>query len=380
MRRLILLILGGIIVIVASAQLETLPELAERFPAPLQHTLLHVAAWQWAGLAFIVVVASLAGIITRTIFARLTRLRDRLVGHAMTDGTRKLICIAVGMLAGAALSVTLLADLQLPDRFNHAVLDVVEGFALLSAVLILYGLWDAVCDSLAARAVGYDRAERLLIPVARRLVRAIIVVIGILITLAAFFGAETITGLAAGLGVGGIVVALAAKDSLENVFASITILFDMPFALGDWIKMDKVEGSVEEINLRSTRIRSIDDTVITLPNANLIRNPVENFGARRFRRQRMELRVSYGSDPKALQGFCEAMRTFLNELPHAEKKPGWVELDNPGETSIGVVLIWWLDVSESIAEAQSRDAALEEALRQGKQLGIRFAPTAPNYT
>jgi MscS family membrane protein len=377
MRRLIILVIGVILVIVASAQLETLPDLAEQLPSDFHHTFLHVAVWQWAGLAFLAVIAGIAGVLGRAIFKRLTYLRDRLAPQEMTPGTRAFVSRSAGMLTSACLAFALLEDLQLPPRFENNVRELIGAFALLSAVMLLYGWWDAVCDTLAARAVGHDRAERLLIPVARRLVRAVIVVIGILIALATFFGAKTITGLAAGLGVGGLVVALAAKDSLENVFASITILFDMPFAIGDWIKIDKTEGSVEEINLRSTRIRSADDTVVTLPNSNLIRNPVENFGARRFRRQRMVLRVSYGCDPGALETFCQAMRDFLNAQPKVEKLKTWVEVDDPGETSIGIAMIWFLDVDRPIDEAASRHAAIEEALRQGKTLGVRFAPTAP---
>src|SRR5213075_891075 len=146
---------------------------------------------------------------------------------------------------------------------------------------------NAFCDYLIHRSESVDkRTERLLVPVTRKFVAVIILIGGLLVEAWVLFGGQHGAEAIAGLGIGGLAVALAAKDSVENVFGSLTILFDMPFALGDWVKIDKVEGVVEEINLRSTRIRTFEDSLITLPNSNLIKASVENFGARRFRRQR----------------------------------------------------------------------------------------------
>src|SRR5205085_10627722 len=109
------------------------------------------------------------------------------------------------------------------------------------------------------------------------------------------------------------------KDSVENVFGSLTILFDMPFALGDWVKIDKYEGIVEEINLRSTRIRTFEDSVITLPNSNLIKAAVENYGARRYRRQRFQIRVSYANRAENLDRFIASVRKYVDSVPQATK-------------------------------------------------------------
>jgi MscS family membrane protein len=241
----------------------------------------------------------------------------------------------------------------------------------------MYGWWDVVCDSLTARSLDQGKSERLLIPITRRFVRAVIIAIGLLIALAMFFGTQTLTGLAAGLGVGGVILALAAKDPVENVFASLTLMFDMPFALGDWIKLDKVEGAVEEINLRSTRLRTADDTLVTVPNANLIKAPVENFGARRTRRQKLNLRLSYDCDPKLIDTFCDSLRGYLEGQPKVENGRTTVELDDPSETSIGVVVIWFLDVSSAAEEAANRHAFLDEALRQRTAQGLQFAAPLP---
>jgi len=373
LRKTFLLVVGAIIVVLASAQLDSLTDLKDRLPSAFKNTFLHIEAWQWVGLGLVLVTCSIAGYVVRSLFKRVTFLRDRFAAQAMSNETRATVSLAAGILAATSLAQALVQDLELGDKFLNDVMLLIEGIAIFAAVLLVYGWWDAVCDSIAAKAAGHQRAERLLIPVTRKLVRALIVIVGILIALAEFYGPKTLAGLAAGLGLGGVVLALAAKDSVENVFASVTILFDMPFALGDWIVMDKVEGSVEEINLRSTRIRTATDTLITLPNANLIRAPVENFGARRRRRQRLNIRLSYNSPAEGIDRFCDGLREYIAKQPKLVKGLTSVQLDDPHEFTLGVVVMWFLDTNKVEDEAKSRHAVLEEALRLKSQYSVIFA-------
>ena len=100
---------------------------------------------------------------------------------------------------------------------------------------------------------------------------------------------------------------------------------------------NKVEGIVEEINLRSTRIRTLDDSVVTLPNSNLIKASVENFGARRVRRQRLSVRVASDTDPASLSKFVDAVREHLQAMKRTQKGRSIVELTEVGEASLGVL-------------------------------------------
>lgn len=375
MRKILVLLFATSIVVIAAAQLELLPEYAAHWPAPFHNSFLKVQAWQWAGVGFVIVISAIAGLVIRGLFKRLTYLRDRMSGQPMDDVTRVFVSKAAGLFGAGVLAYALMPDLLLTHLARHLE-GIAIGTSILGAVLLLYGWWDAVCDSLSAHAVGNRRTERLLIPVTRKIVHVLIVILGLLIALATFLGTKTLTGLVAGLGVGGVLFALAAKDSAENVLASITIVFDMPFAIGDWIKMDKVEGTVEEINLRSTRVRTAADTLITLPNANLIRSPVENFGVRRRRRQRVNLRLSFDCDPKQIDAYCDALREYLKAQELVVKDLTTVELDDPTETSIGVIAEWYLDTNSADEEAANRHAFLDEALRKKAELGLKFGAPA----
>jgi MscS family membrane protein len=112
----------------------------------------------------------------------------------------------------------------------------------------------------------------------------------------------------------------------------------MPFAIGDWVKIGEVEGVVEQINLRSTRVRTFEDSMITLPNANLVRASVENFGARRSRRQRFHLRVSYGDAAREPGGVLRSARAYLEAHPNVLEDSLLVELNVLAEPSLGVLV------------------------------------------
>lgn len=372
MRKALVFIVSTAVVVVAAAQLESLQDVAGRFPEALQGTFLHIKAWQWLGLAFLGLISVLCGLVVKWAAKRITILRDRFALEPMTSSTRNGIGIWAGLLGGSLFACVLVPSLLL-GRLGTDLQSLLRGVALAGGVLLLYSWWDAICDTLVARAAGHQRVEKLLVPMLRKMVRAAIVICGVLIAIGLYFDTKTVAGMIAGLGVGGLVVALAAKDSVENVFGSLTILFDMPFALGDWVKIDKVEGAVEEINLRSTRIRTAEDTIITLPNANLIRAAVENFGARRSRRQRLILRLSYDCDPKALDAYSGALRRYLAKRPKVDKERVVVELHDPEEASLGLLVQWFVDVPTYADEAKSRDELIAEALRLRKEHGVVFA-------
>jgi MscS family membrane protein len=243
-----------------------------------------VEVWKWIGLLLLVAVARLAMLVGSRIAGRVMRARDKYFPGEISTETQRGIRRAAGLLTGVLTCYPLTGWLDLPLKLDRAVALVLEAAIILAFALLAYALWDSICDSMAARASTVSaRAERLLVPLTRKFVRALILLIALFIGLSTLLNIN-VAAVIASLGLGGIVVALAAKDSVENIIGSVTLLFDMPFAIGDMVKIDKIEGIVEEINLRSTRIRTYENTLINLPNANLIRAAVENVSARQYRR------------------------------------------------------------------------------------------------
>ncbi len=188
----------------------------------------------------------------------------------------------------------------------------------LAAAMVLSVAWLLIVASRTFAGVMRDRApdtpgRGALIGLGERAARAALVLVGVLWAISEF--GYQVSSLVAGLGIGGIAVALAAQKTLENLFGSVAILADQPFRIGELVRVDGTEGIVESIGLRSTRIRTLDRTVVVIPNGKLADMKVESFGTRdRFRLQlKLDLRAS--NDPKAIEKFLSALRETVAARP-----------------------------------------------------------------
>ncbi len=135
----------------------------------------------------------------------------------------------------------------------------------------------------ALRATDASRLDNQFLPFAKDLLKVFVVVIGLLVIMGQVFGVN-VTALVGGLGIGGLAVALAAKDSLENLLASFTIFLDQPFGVGDLVTAGSVSGTVEKIGFRSTRLRTAEKSYLTVPNKSMIDKPLDNLSLRTARR------------------------------------------------------------------------------------------------
>ncbi len=295
--------------------------------------------------------------------------------RTLVDGPHRGVRRSIGLLAGVLFWWGSLPALEFTDTWLHGATRVIQGLIVAAAVWLVYSLWDGLCNVIMERAAAMDRrAEKLLVPVTRKLVRFLIVLGGSLIGLA-WIGAN-VAGVLAGLGIGGLAVALAAKDSIENIFGSLTILFDMPFAIGDWVKIGAVDGIVEEINLRSTRIRTFQDSMVTLPNSNLIRASVENYGARRFRQLKLRLSVPFDTPEEALTGFCSDLDAALRALTWTRREPVYVHPYEMTDAGIVVLIECFIECETYEEELVARDVVLRETAQAARKHGVRAVGSA----
>ena len=147
-----------------------------------------------------------------------------------------------------------------------------------------------------------------------KIVNFLIMIIGLLVML--YLGGVQLTAVISGLGIGGFAVALAAKDSLANFFGTLSILFSDIFSQGDWIAVDGKEGTVIEIGLRVTKLRTFDNAMIAIPNSVLANKDVKNYNKRTLgRRIKMSLGVKYDSKPANIQKAVDEIYTMLDKHP-----------------------------------------------------------------
>lgn len=216
-----------------------------------------------------------------------------------------------------------------------------------------------------------NKFDDLLVPLIHKTAKVLVSVVGLLF-IAQSMGSD-LTALLTGLGIGGLAMALAAKDTLANFFGSLTVLVDRPFQIGDWINTGGVEGSVEEVGFRSTRIRTFYDSVITVPNSNLTNQPIDNYGRRQYRRFNTKVGVTYDTPPERIEAFCEGIRQIILAHQWTRKDYFHVYLNNMGSTSLEILLYVFWEVPDWSKELLEKHRLLIDIIRLGKDLGVEFA-------
>lgn len=162
--------------------------------------------------------------------------------------------------------------------------------------------------------VGVRRLDNQFLPFARDLLKVFVVVIGALIALGQVFGVN-VTALVGGLGIGGLAVAFAAKESLENLLASFTIFLDQPFGVGDLVTAGSVSGTVEKIGFRSTRLRTAEKSYLTVPNKSMIDKPLDNLSLRTARRVGFTLIFDHKTTSSQLQAIIGEAVAAIEKHP-----------------------------------------------------------------
>ncbi|BBB33363.1 MscS family membrane protein [Thermotomaculum hydrothermale] len=182
------------------------------------------------------------------------------------------------------------------------------SFVLIDAFVILLSEWTAKTKSSLDDQIAV---------VARKSLKVVSVILGILFLIQNM--GYSVSGLIASLGLGGLTVALAAKDAVSNFFGSIVILVDSPFKIGDWVKMGSVEGVVEEIGFRSTKIRTFEKSLITVPNFKIANESIENFSNRDRRRIKFTIGVEYSTPPEKVETVISGIKALIeahSEIAH----------------------------------------------------------------
>jgi MscS family membrane protein len=189
-----------------------------------------------------------------------------------------------------------------------------------------------------------------------------------------------VTSLLAGLGLGGLAFALAAKDVAGNLFGSVTVLLDQTFHVGDWVIVGDVEGSIEHIGFRSTRIRTFYNSQVSVPNSIFITATVDNMGKRAYRRLSCKFGIAYDTPPERIDAFCEAIRELIRQHPYTRKDYYHVYLNGFSASAIDILVYVFWDTPDWGTELRERHRFLLDCLRIAKRLGVEYAyPTHTLY-
>ena len=186
-----------------------------------------------------------------------------------------------------------------------------------------------------------SKVDDQLIPFAIEIGKVLVVIFSIVVILANVFD-QNITALAAGLGVGGVAVALASKESLENLLGSFTIFLDKPFQVGDVIKIGTITGLVEKVGFRSTRIRTFDKSLVTVPNKNLVIAELDNLSLKPVRKVKIDIGLTYDTSVDQIKEIVNDIQKIIDEHPKTNQD-GKVRFLNFGASSLDIMVLYFVN-------------------------------------
>ena len=346
--------------------------LRDLFPAVMTKTKFLLPTYQWVCL-FVTIFAGiiidyLARAVLRNLTVRWFKFRKIKIDGSIRHGYWK----PVGLLVRGLVWYGGTQLLDLPPNIRYILMAAICFFAIVAGVWTAFLLIDLLAKFLAGKAEKTDtRYDDLLVPLVSRTLKAFAICVGIVIFADTFN--FSIAGLLGGMGIGGVALAFAAKDTVANVFGSLTVLTDRPFEIGDWIVTDKVEGSVETVGIRSTRVRTFYNSLVIVPNSLLTSAVLDNMGKRRYRRIKTYLALQYYTPTERIDAFCEGIRELLRRRPYTRKDYYHVYLNRFSDSSLDVLLYCFLECPDWSVELRERHRLFVDIIKLAKRLEVSFA-------
>ncbi|HUL60360.1 MAG TPA: mechanosensitive ion channel family protein [Anaeromyxobacteraceae bacterium] len=363
----------GLVLLALAAPCVAAAGLEDRLPAPLLRPGPRgLLWWQWIALPAALVVALVLGWLlgwaTRLLMARFARRTatswDDLLVERIAGPLRALWTVAIATMLQPALAL------------EGDAASVVHHLLRAAAYLALFwGAFRAINVAFVAMAAApWTRANpglSGLLPLGRKIAKIAVLAVGLIAVLNEL--GFQVASLLAGLGIGGLVLALAAQKTVENLFGSVSIGVDQPFRVGDYVRVEDVVGTVESIGIRSTRFRTLDRTIVTIPNGKLAEMKAETFAARDRIRLVANLGLGYDTTAEQMRQVLSAVESLLRAHPRVWPDGISVRFNELRESTLNVEVIAWFrtqDWNEFTAIRQDLYLAFMDAVAKA---GARLA-------
>lgn len=330
-------------------------------------------SWQILGILIVVFFSFLIHIVLTWIFEGIIiRMLIRAGQRTIAGQYIKPVAKPFSLFAVAVILTILVPVLQLPIIFSKYIILTIKALIPIFGTLVFYKLVDLLAahfEKLASRTES--TLDDQLVPLIRRALKVFVVITGGLFTLQNLN--FNITALLAGISIGGLAFALAAQDTLKNLFGSLMIFVDRPFQIGDWIISDKIDGSVEEVGFRSTRVRTFHNSVTYVPNGKIADMTIDNMGMRQYRRFKTNLAITYDTPADLIDVFVKGLERIVLEHPDTRKDYYNIYLNNFGASSLEILFYIFFEVPAWPAELKARHEVMLSIIKLAEELGVRFA-------
>ena len=329
--------------------------------------------WRILTLFGVILIALLLGKIARVL---LERLGEKVEGQQRPVAGITLRALGRGIIfLFASIGIVLaLPILELESRVADLCHTVSAILLTIGVGYFLYWLAEIPSAWLAEMKGKKDsKLDEMLLPIVRKSLRITIVIL-VLVQIAQILSDKPITSIIAGLGIGGLAIALAAQDSLKNFFGSIVLFVDKPFEVGERVVIDGHDGPIEEVGLRSTKIRTLDGHLVTVPNGELANKTIQNVGRRPYIRRLVNLTITYDTPPEKIDRAIEIVKELLDhhEGTH-EDLPPRVYFNDLNADSLNILVIYWYHPPNYWDYMAFTERFNKEVFRRFNDEGIDFA-------
>ncbi len=324
-------------------------------------------------------IAIFAGIAAGRFLKQLCRMRYK---HFPADGN-PLRRTAIELLSRTVVFPAVMTGIYVALKiYKNAPADLT---AVLVIITITYVIYQAIeLNDYWIRLISRRKRstlEEMISPLVRKTLRIVVVLLGA-VQIIQQLSDKPITSILAGLGVGGLAVALAAQDTLKNFFGSIVIFSDHPFQVGDRITVDDQDGVVEEVGMRSTRLRTLNGYFVTIPNGDLASKTICNISRRPNIKRIANISLTYNTPPEKVERAIEIIQEELHRKnEHLDpNSPPQAFFNNFTATALNILVVYWFTPADYIPFMKFDQAFNLAILRRFKEEGIEFAfPPQPLF-
>lgn len=347
----------------------------ERFPEFFQKSIDGVLIWKPIALIITLIISIIFYFVLEPIMFFILRMLQRLFFRKISDGRTMAI---LHELAKPLVFIVIIRFIKkiLPSlqmvKVNALFLTGLKIAETVFWIFVVLKLLKVILNFYHEyKAEEKTKLDRQLAPILNKVMQGIVVLIGFLHILT-LFGVDPGTVLA-GASIGGVAVAFAAQDSVKNLIGTMVIFLDKPFQLDDWIEFGGVEGSVERVGFRSTKIRGADTTLFQVPNSKISEADINNKGLRVFRRYTTEVGVRYDTPPELLEAFIEGIKKLIALHPSTKSQSYNVDFISFGSSSLNIMVNVYFKGLDWGQEQESKHILHMGIVRLAASLGVEFA-------
>lgn len=339
-----------------------------------QYTVLGNQLWRYLAVAFVFFIFFSSAKICRVLLRRKVRTLQKTPGKELPSVVLETFPGPVSLfLFSLAFHIAMLA-LNLTPAMRESADSVSRILFMLSMAYLMYNAV-SILDFFIRRWTEktQTKMDDMLAPMIQKSIRVTILVLVALFVMESLSG-KPIGTLLAGLGVGGLAVALAAQETIKNFFGSLVIMSDHPFQVGDRVKIGDYDGPIESVGFRSTRIRTLEGHLITIPNSEVANRAIQNIGQRPYIRRVSNITITYDTPPEKVERAVTILREILDqhEGMHPDRPPR-VYFTEFNDTSLNLLLIYWYEPPDYWMFVEFSHRVNLEILRRFNEEGIDFA-------